>query len=80
MGAVEELAAFFGVDKSELLFGACYKKTAALAGDGLSNDELKLVDIYRNVTEQGRQEMMAHAEYIGERHKKNPSASAGKVV
>lgn len=56
------------------------EKTAALAGDGLSNDELKLVDIYRNVTEQGRQEMMAHAEYIGERHKKNPSASAGKVV
>lgn len=80
MGAVEKLAAFFGVDKSELLFGASYKKTAALAGDGLSNDELKLVDIYRNVTEQGRQEMMAHAEYIGERHKKNPSASAGKVV
>lgn len=65
-----------------------YEKVSALArfakensaDNGLSNDELKLVDIYRNVTEQGRQEMMAHAEYIGERHKKNPSASAGKVV
>lgn len=36
MGAVEKLAAFFGLDKSELLFGAGYEKTAALAGDGLS--------------------------------------------
>ena len=56
------------------------EKTAALPGDGLSGDELKLVGIYRSITGQGRQEMMAHAEYIGERYKKNPSTSAGKVV
>ena len=56
------------------------EKTAALPGDGLSSDELKLVGIYRSITGQGRQEMMAHAEYIGERYKKNPSASTGKVV
>lgn len=48
--------------------------------DGLSSDESKLVDIYRSVTEQGQQEIMAHAEYIGERHKKNPSASADKAM
>lgn len=40
--------------------------------DGLSSDESKLVDIYRSVTEQGQQEMMAHADYIGERYKKKP--------
>lgn len=48
--------------------------------DGLSSDESKLVDTYRSVTEQGQQEMMAHAEYIGDRYRKNPSASTGKVV
>ena len=56
------------------------EKNAALPGDGLSGDELKLVGIYRSITGQGQQEMMAHAEYIGERYKKNPSASTGKVV
>ena len=44
------------------------------------SDESKLVDIYRSVTEQGQQEMMAHADYIGERYKKNPSASADKAM
>ncbi len=48
--------------------------------DGLSSDESKLVDTYRSVTEQGQQEMMAHADYIGERYKKNPSASADKAM
>ena len=48
--------------------------------DGLSSDESKLVDTYRSVTEQGQQEMMAHAEYIGERYKKNPSASTDKAM
>ena len=65
-----------------------YEKVSALAqfakensvANGLSSDESKLVVTYRSVTEQGQQEMMAHADYIGERYKKNPSASAGKVV
>lgn len=48
--------------------------------DCLSSNESKLVDIYRSVTEQGQQEMMAHADYIGERYKKNPSASADKAM
>lgn len=48
--------------------------------DGLSSDESKLVGTYRSVTEQGQQEMMAHAEYIGERYKKNPSASTDKAM
>ena len=48
--------------------------------DGLSSDESKLVDTYRSVTEQGQQEMMAHADYIGERYRKNPSASADKAM
>lgn len=48
--------------------------------DGLSRDESKLIDTYRSVTEQGQQEMMAHADYIGERYKKNPSASADKAM
>ena len=48
--------------------------------DGLSSDESKLVNIYRSVTEQGQQEMMAHADYIGERYKKKPSASADKAM
>jgi transcriptional regulator with XRE-family HTH domain len=46
----------------------------------LSKNESKLVDTYRSVTEQGQQEMMAHADYIGERYKKNPSASADKAM
>lgn len=50
------------------------------AADCLSKNESKLVDIYRSVTEQGQQEMMAHADYIGERYKKNPSASADKAM
>ena len=45
-----------------------------------SKAEAHLVDIYRSVTEQGQQEMMAHAEYIGDRYRKTPSASTGKVV
>ncbi len=48
--------------------------------DGLSSNESKLVDVYRSVTVQGQQEMMAHADYIGERYKKNPSASADKAM
>ena len=48
--------------------------------DGLSSDESKLVETYRSVTEQRQQEMMAHADYIGERYKKNPSASADKAM
>ena len=48
--------------------------------DALSNSEARLVNIYRSVTGQGQQEMMAHAEYIGERYKKNPSASTDKAM
>lgn len=48
--------------------------------DALSNSEARLVNIYRSVTEQGQQEMMAHAEYIGERYKKNPSVSTDKAM
>ena len=48
--------------------------------DALSNSEARLVNIYRSVTGQGQQEMMAHAEYIGERYKKNPSVSTDKAM
>ena len=77
--SIVPVAAVLGVTPAYLL-GWEDEKTAALPGDGLSGDELKLVGIYRSITGQGRQEMMAHAEYIGERYKKNPSASTGKVV
>lgn len=50
------------------------------AADCLSKNESKLVETYRSVTEQGQQEMIAHADYIGERYKKNPSASADKAM
>lgn len=46
----------------------------------LSKNESKLVAIYRSVTEQGQQEMIAHAQYIEERYKKNPSASGDKAM
>lgn len=48
--------------------------------DGLSSDESKLVDTYRSVTEQGQHEMLAHADYIAERYRKNPTASADKAM
>lgn len=47
---------------------------------GLSSDESKLVDTYRSVTEQGQHEMLAYADYIAERYRKNPSASADKAM
>ena len=50
------------------------------AADGLSIDESKLVDTYRSVTEQGQHEMLAHADYIAERYRKNPTASADKAM
>lgn len=59
---------------------ACFVKEDTAATGNLSSDESKLVDTYRSVTEQGQQEMMAHADYIGERYKKNPSASADKAM
>ena len=46
----------------------------------LSKNESKLVDTYRSVTEQGQHEMLAHADYIAERYKKNPTASADKAM
>lgn len=54
--------------------------SSAASHNVLSKNESKLVDTYRSVTEQGQQEMIAHAEYIGERYKKNPSASTDKAM
>lgn len=56
------------------------EKTAADEGDGLSRDEARLVDVYRSVTKQGQHEMLAHADYIAERYRKNPAASADKAM
>lgn len=55
-------------------------ETAAEDGDGLSKDESRLVEVYRGVTPQGQQEMLAHADYIAERYKKKPSESANKAM
>ena len=64
MGAVEKLAAFFGLDKSELLFGAGYEKTAALAGDGLSPLDVKLIELLRCLTEDQTRLLLAQIETL----------------
>jgi len=55
MGAIERMANYFGITKSELIEGE--------SSSSLSTDEWKLIDLYRNAEESARQfayEMLEH--------------------
>ena len=66
MGAIEKISLYFGVPKSDILFGSeeLIEKTADLKVDGLSPLEARLMELVRRLTDDQKKMLLAQIELL----------------
>ena len=77
MGAVEDMARVFGVDKMQILDDRADKRAASIADAIMASVELdELAALYRSMTDEGRAQLMIFARGLAATYPKNQVDSA----